>query len=601
MQRSHSVSSINETDSERHVFGLYLRILLIIFRQTIAEFYAAKPLPPLPRGWSRVCQETSLLLRSIGLGIVVTAFQGVFTKNFQEPEKVAIRRSRVTALLRALIHAVPLGIAIFVIILNFKTRYVERELDEQNYVQFAPKTHEIAMQASLATILLFYIRLQLGAGKVMSFGAVLGDLEILQISHLWSSELWLSIFSKEFQRKKKLCFVSLTFLCVTIAATVGPSSANSLIARQGLGSTGSKYLALNATFQYIWPDQFNGEKINKGCAMIRCDSQTNVARCPVSEMYVKLDKYVHTSMVDFVVTKQVNMDFQSPGSNYDKSLLMSPCLTFENQMCATIPQAGLLYGSVHDAYYQATRSDLFGEFRRSDAYQTLRKNYHPPYTTASCILDVVNDGSDETPLRFPPISPTNSDLKSHRKIITIPGFTKAQIINDRSGANSSFHAHWIDLPRNIFRTGIPGAVIVIPQGPNGPPYNIYQCTTDAGWGSSAILNGFVQYGSIFSLRRNDPRKDSDVGASDPYGCVYSSVPEFTNISNLPFPERRISVSENWMTFITPTLLLADNSTTTFISRYLSSTRLQLEETRMLTIFLTIALSNTSDMGIHHHI
>lgn len=71
-------------------------------RQNIVESHVAKPLPPLPRSWSRVCHETGLLLRSIGLGIIVTAFQGFFTKNFQEPEKVAIRRNRVTALLRTL-------------------------------------------------------------------------------------------------------------------------------------------------------------------------------------------------------------------------------------------------------------------------------------------------------------------------------------------------------------------------------------------------------------------------------------------------------------------------------------------------------------------
>lgn len=555
-----------------------------------------------------MCQETTLFLRSIGLGIVVTAFQGVFTKNFREPEKVAIRRSRVTALLRTLIHAVPLGIAIFEIILNFKTKYAEREFDKQNYIQFAAKAHEIAMQVSLATILLSYLRLKIGAGKRMPFGAVLGGLEFLQISYLWSWELWSSIFSKEFQRKKKLCFVSLIFVCITIAATARPFSANLLRARQGLWYSRSKYLALNATFQDIWPDQLNGEEIDKDCAMIQFDSQPNVARCPLSEMYVNLDKYVYKSMVDFDVTEQLNMDVQSPGSNYDKSLLMSPCLTFENQMCATIPQTGLLDGFVHGAYYQATRSDLFGESHRSDAYQTLQKNYYQPYTTASCVLDVVKDGSDETPLRFPRISRTNSDLKGDREIVTIPGLTKAQIINDGLGDNSSFRARWIDLPQNILNTGIPGAVIINSQVPNRPPYNIYQCTSDAGWGSSAIMNDFVQYGSIVSHRMNDPRKDSDMGASDPYGYVYSSVPDFTNISILPFPERRISVSENWMNFINPTLVLADNSTTTFISRYLSSARLQLEEghvARMLTVFLAIALSNTNLdvgwMGISHQI
>lgn len=137
---------------------------------------ATKPLPQLPRGWSRVCHETGLFLRSIGLGILVTAFQGFFTSSFLEPEKVAIRQSRVTALLRALIHVVPLGLAIFEIILNWKGRYVGKDFTKQNILQFVAKGHEILMQASIATIILSYIRYQISVGKGMPFGAMLGAL-----------------------------------------------------------------------------------------------------------------------------------------------------------------------------------------------------------------------------------------------------------------------------------------------------------------------------------------------------------------------------------------------------------------------------------------
>lgn len=173
----------------------------------------------------------------MGLGIVVTAFQGFFAKNFQEPEKVAIRQSRVTAILRTLIHAVPLGVAMFEIILNSKGRYVGGHFIEQNYLQFAAKAHEITIQASIATIILSYIRFQISTGKGMPFGAVLGGSELLQVSYLWSSELWSSILSQRFQLRRKICFVCLVFVCITIAATAGPSSASLLIARQGLWST----------------------------------------------------------------------------------------------------------------------------------------------------------------------------------------------------------------------------------------------------------------------------------------------------------------------------------------------------------------------------
>ncbi|MCJ1423574.1 hypothetical protein MMC29_001458 [Sticta canariensis] len=169
MQRFCPVSSMNEADSERQI--------------TVAN-QAAKPLPPFSRGWSRICHETGLFLRGIGLGIIVTACQGFFTKTFFEPEKFAIRRSRTTALPRTLIHIGPLGVTVFEIILNVKGRFVGTK---QSYLQFAAKAHGNAIQASTATIL-----------------------------------------------SKSVIFA---------AATAGPSSASLLIAQQGLWPSTSLYVA----------------------------------------------------------------------------------------------------------------------------------------------------------------------------------------------------------------------------------------------------------------------------------------------------------------------------------------------------------------------
>lgn len=241
---------------------------------------AAKPLPPLPRGWSRICHETGLFLRGIGLGIIVTACQGFFKKNFFEPEKVAVHRSRITALLRTSIHIGPLGVAIFEIVLNVKGHFVGRIPFQQSYLQFAAKGHEIAIQASIATILFSYIRYQISVGKGMPFGAVLSGLQFLQVSHLWSVELWSSISSKEFQLRRKMCFTILILTCVIVAATAGPSIASLLIAQQGLWPSTSSYVAVNASVLDLWPDRIDDRKIERACAVIRLDSLDETPRLP---------------------------------------------------------------------------------------------------------------------------------------------------------------------------------------------------------------------------------------------------------------------------------------------------------------------------------
>lgn len=134
-----------------------------------------------------------------------------------------------------------------------------------------------------------------------------------------------------------------------------------------------------------------------------------------------------------------------------------------------------------------------------------------------------------------------------------------------------------------------------PQGADGPPYEIYQCTSDAGWGSSAIMTYIGQLGYVTSRRMKNAPRDNSFGEFDAYGYVYLTALEFANTSSRLFPERRISVSKDWMNFLNPIFVSADNSTTTFISRWLSSATVQLEEghvARMFAVLLSVALSNT---------
>ena len=79
-------------------------------------------------------------------------------KGYTEPTKIAIRRSRTTALLRALIHVVPLSVALWEVILNWNTYYVGESIRNIAYYQFGAKVHEMTAQASLAAIIFTCVR-----------------------------------------------------------------------------------------------------------------------------------------------------------------------------------------------------------------------------------------------------------------------------------------------------------------------------------------------------------------------------------------------------------------------------------------------------------
>lgn len=129
-----------------------------------------------------------VICRALGLNVIVSGLRSVrhltLGKGYDEPIKVAIRKSRTTALLRALIHVVPLGVALWEIILNWNTYYVRESIRSLAYYQFGAKIHEMKAQASIAAILFSYIRYELSLGLGLPFGALFSGLQVSQASYL---------------------------------------------------------------------------------------------------------------------------------------------------------------------------------------------------------------------------------------------------------------------------------------------------------------------------------------------------------------------------------------------------------------------------------
>ncbi|KAI4138321.1 MAG: hypothetical protein L6R39_006847 [Caloplaca ligustica] len=217
-----------------------------------------QPRQPQSRFWNKVRESWKVLVRALSLSLVVHAFRGLrhpTGRGLHEPTKVAIRQSRLAALLRNLVHLVPFGFALFEIILNWNVYYVGTQPYSTAIYQVVAKAHEVLVQASITTIIFSAIRRDLAHGKGLPFGLLFSGLQVSQISYLWSVELWGAIRA-DFQRPlRKLALFSLVVGGIALAVASGPSSALLLIPRVQLWPAGRTHIWINVTADQLWPAQ----------------------------------------------------------------------------------------------------------------------------------------------------------------------------------------------------------------------------------------------------------------------------------------------------------------------------------------------------------
>ena len=178
-------------------------------------------------------------------------------RGLHEKTKIAISQNRSTALLRALIHLVPVGVAMYEIILNWNTYYVGATSYSQAFYQALAKGHEIMIQASIAAIVLACIRKELAVGDGIPFGLLFAGLQISQFSYLWSQEFWGSMRTSTtaFRSYSRLNLLSLIAISIILATVCGPSSAILLIPRLQFWPGGKTDIWINATQGELWPDR----------------------------------------------------------------------------------------------------------------------------------------------------------------------------------------------------------------------------------------------------------------------------------------------------------------------------------------------------------
>ena len=201
---------------------------------------------------------SKVLFRALGLNLVIVGLRSLrhlaVGRGFDESTKITIRKSRKIALLRALIHVVPVGVALWEIVFNWKTYYLGASIRNQALYQFCAKLHEMTAQASIAAIVFTFVRHEVSIGQGLPFGALFSGLQVSQASYLWSMEFWGSLCAPGLSLRRKLAMAVTIIIAILLASTVGPSSAILLIPRLDYWPAGSTYIWVNATSQDLWPN-----------------------------------------------------------------------------------------------------------------------------------------------------------------------------------------------------------------------------------------------------------------------------------------------------------------------------------------------------------
>jgi hypothetical protein len=227
------------------------------------------------------------ILRSFKLLVFRHAVVTHVETSFVEEEKVAIRKDRSHAALYGLIiHLLPAGAAIALIVLNAAQYYVGGELagpsgqDDQKLgaLTFVAKLHELLMLASLAAFVLAYFRRELLYGEGLPYGAVSGGLQFKEFNFLYSPELWGAFCADWRNQRKKWTLITLLVVCTMLGVSVGPSTNNLMRPRLDWWDAGGTTFWVDAKADLLLPNITNFVS-----SLEHCDVDTGDAACPYGD------------------------------------------------------------------------------------------------------------------------------------------------------------------------------------------------------------------------------------------------------------------------------------------------------------------------------
>jgi hypothetical protein len=514
---------------------------------------------PRPRKTSR--SYVQRIFKALGLSAGFNLFAKLFGWPVREEKKAVMKKDRMMATLRCIVHLVPMSGAVALLILNGSNHYIGGELsgsagqDSQKLgaLLFAAKLHELFMLASLSAIVITYIRKELAFGEGVPFGTVFAAGQFKDLTFLWSPELWGSVYQQWQKKQKKWFTISLLVICSILGLTVGPSTGILMRPRLDEWPAGGTTFWINATENLLRPTVIETSAALDPCAVDKGDLS-----CPASGWQVFNQQYFprwktlggmgavpqelymsgRTSLRRFILRTR-------NAQNFDDSLLWANAFTMASVSASNVADALV---DLERLWINAAANSDIGNFRyRRDVSFTTESSQ--PLVLTRC-LDTQYESNDTIRLLFPNFGNvtlqfgpgTATSLGNYAIFEDSPQFTDKNAISrvERLLTADKPSLYWIDNADILKDTNASLTVVATVPAQSDHPATYYTCSIDSRFANVTLKTLRSSITQVFG----DPTGYDNTGTFNP---EYQPV----------------RLSADWAQYLNPLVSTMNSNTTVF--------------------------------------